>query len=337
VNPHTRSVLFATWVALAGACSGTSEEGGAPSPFEHELFVVSSGDPGHSYRIRLAEGRAPQVLAAATTAFYDGTSLLRFQRMELSRSVPLEGDGAYEETRVRLTEEDGLGSGRWIHEHGLFIPPPSGHQGVTLVERSGKDLVAVVGTLRGVRVWSEGTAPLRSYQIHDRFGDPQDLLQLYGPQHRDLIAAARLQWDAIPQQQRDGYRFDYKSSYLQPAPGGLLWVMHGTAADPSRHGTTLPVEVPAPPPLFGGIDPTSYGEPGDAFRFGSLQVEAGAGVRVQGHGWSLDLPGGGVDDPPLVAIHYMATGDIPEAHVAALDQVFSEDLELALLDAAPSP
>lgn len=327
-----RSILLTALLALAQTCGCRATDPQIPiddeGTFQHDLFVITSGQAGRSYRIRVGDDREPRVLAAESPTFYDGTSLVRFQRMELSRTVALERGGSYEETRVRLTEEDGLGTGRWIHEHGLFGEPPPGVDGGVLTERSGKDLVAVVGALRGIRVWSEGTVTHTSYVIHDRFGDELDLLKLYGPQHRELIEAARQQWEAIPAQQRDGYRFDYKSSYLRPAPGGLHWVMHGTAADEACQGTTLPVEVPAPTPLHGDVDTTSLGQPGDDFRFGSVQIVAGETTRIQGPQWSLELPCGSDEDPPLVAVHWMASADIPAVHEAALDSAFTEVVDL---------
>ena len=329
-----RSLLVTAWIALAGACGDTPTAGeprpGLPDHGEltHDLFIVTSEQGRRSFRVRVGDGRAPQVLAAPTPTFYDGKSLVRFQQMVLTRTVELAHGGSYEETRVRLTEEDGFGTGSWIHEHGLFSEPPQGIEGELLTERSGKDLVAVVGALRGIREWSEGTVQRRSYVIHNRFGEEQDLLDLYGPQHKELIEAARQQWETIPQKQRDCYRFDYKSSYLRPSPGGLHWVMHGTAAGASCQGTTLPVEIPAPAPLYGDIDTASLGEPGDTFRFGTVQVEERETVRVQGPSWSFELPGGAHDDPPLVAIHWMASADIPAVHGAALDSSFTEVIDI---------
>jgi len=335
VSRTPRAIPLVAWFAFAPVlgCAPATDDApiAASSAYEHELFVMTSGPQGRSLRIRVGEGLESQALAADGPAFYDGTSLVRFERMELSRSVLLQDGGTYEEERVRLTEQDGLGSGRWVHEHGLFTEPPSTHEGAILTERSGKDLVAIAGTLRGIRVWSEGSTLRTSYVIHDRFGQEQDLLKLYGPQHRDLIGAARQLWDAIPSQQRACYRFDYKSSYLRPAPGGVRWVMHGTAAEDSCAGTTLPVEVEAPVPLVGGIDAAALGDPGDAFLLGPFRVEEGETVRIHGPGGSLDLPGGDGTDPPLIAIHWMPSADIPDAHVEALARTFSDTRGLAMV------
>lgn len=317
------------------------------SGLDHELFVVTSGGAGRAFRVRMGADRAPLVAAASHPAFYDGRSLAVFGRMALRHGEDLGHGRTYEQTRVRLWEEDGLGTGRWVHNHGLLTPFEVDAEGACAPdevcrweERSGMDLVSVVGDLRGVRVWSggytggdHGTAAVR-YRIHDRFGDAQDLLDLYGAEHRELIHAARAAWNALPEETRACHQFDYKSSYLRPAPGGLVWVMHGIAAYESCHGTTLAVEVPAPVPRHGSVATDDLGEPGDLFHFGPPDVWIEAGPMVRGDGWTLPLPGGTDEDPPLAAAYWTPHADIRPAHRQPLDAAFTAVLPVPLVKGA---
>ncbi len=314
------------------------------SGLEHELFVVTSGGAGRAFRIRMGPDRPPLVAAASHAAFYDGRALTRFGRMALRHTEEMGNGYTHHQTRVRLWEEDGLGTGRWIHDHGLLSPsvgepaePCEPDDVCRWEDRSGMDLVSIVGDLRGMRVWSggyrggdHGTASVR-YVIHDRFGDQQDLLDLYGGDHRELVRAARAAWDALPEEARGCHQFDYKSSYLRPSPGGLMWVMHGTAAFESCHGTTVAVEVPAPPPRQGDVVVEDLGAPGDGFRFGPPDVRIGVDGTVRGDGWTISLPGGTDEDPPLAAVHWMAAADIRTAHREPLDAAFTALLPVPLV------
>ena len=317
-----------------------------------ELYVVTAGRAGRSFRILAGGEGAPRRLAASEPTFYDGTSLVGFGRSTRDRRVELDGGSTLTQARVRLWEDDLLGTGHWVHDQGRYRHAPE-----TLAaacqpadapchwrEDSGSDVVSLTGTLRGVRRWSAGLStgsthqPAVSYRIHDRFGEHQDLLRLYGSAHRDLIAAAREQWEATPAEQREGYAFDYKSSILRPAPGGLVWVMHATATASHRQGTTLAVEVPAPLPAYGGIDPAAWGEPGELFRLADHDVTITPGTRltvgIGGH--SLALPGGHPDDPPLAALHLATRAEVPEAHRDDLAFAFAEVHDLVGLPAAPT-
>ncbi len=331
-------------VTRLGLDPGPTLEAPDRSGLDHELFVVTSGGAGRAFRVRMGPDRPPLLYGASHPAFYDGRSLAVFGRLALRHSEELGGGRTYAQTRVRMWEEDGLGSGRWIHNHGLLIPiedepdDPCGPDEVCRWEdSSGMDLVSIVGDLRGVRVWSggytggaQGTATV-GYRIHDRFGEAQDLLRLYGAEHRELVRAARAAWDALPEEQRECHKFDYKSSYLRPAPGGLIWVMHGTAAYESCRGTSVAVEVPAPPPRHGNVDPMSLGEPGDLFHFGPPDVWIEAGPVVRGDGWSLPLPGGTDEDPPLAAAYFTPRADIRPAHLEPLDAAFTALLPVPLV------
>ena len=312
--------------------------------FEHELFVVTSGGSGRAFRIRMGTDRLPLVAAANHTTFYDGRALACFGRLAVRHTEELGQGYTYHQTRVRLWEEDGLGTGRWVHNHGLLTPltgdPATACEPDEVCrweDRSGMDLVSVVGDLRGMRVWSggyrggdHGTASVR-YVIHDRFGDPQDLLDLYGGDHRELVRAARAVWDALPEETRGCHQFDYKSSYLRPSPGGLMWVMHGTAAFESCHGTTVAVEVPAPPPRHGNVVVEDLGASGEEFQFGPPDVRIDDGTTVTGDGWTLRLPGGTAEDPPLAAVHWMASADIRPGHREPLDAAFTAVLPVPSL------
>ncbi len=318
----------------------------------HELFLVVDGRPGHSYRLRWSGDAPPRRLGADFPTFYDGTSLVRFGRSVNEREVPLAGGGTFTETRVRLWEDDGLGTGHWIHRHGLMreLEPDLGADCDPATRRcawneaSGLELVAITGTLRGMREWSggyrggaQGEAAV-AYRIHDRFGELQDPLELYPEAHRELIRQARERWDAIDAETRSCYRFDYRSGYLRPAPGGLVWSMHGHALYPSCQGTTLAVEVPAPPPVLGGIEVGHHGEPGDVFHFlePELWIEPGETVRVRTTGWTLALPGTAPEDPPLAALRLLRSDEIPEAHREPLARAYTELHDLPL-QAGPPP
>lgn len=321
--------------------------------YDHDLFMVVDGRPGHSYRIRLAEDRPPLMLGADFPTFYDGTSLLRFGRSVNQRTVPLAGGGTYTETRARLWEDDGLGSGHWIHRHGLMkeLEPDLGSEchpaeaNCTWHEASGLDVVSITGNLRGMREWSggytggdRGEARL-AYRTHDRFGDLQDPIRMYPGEHRELIRQARERWDQAGEDARSCYRFDYRSGYLRPAPGGLVWVMFGHALYESCQGTALSVEVPAPAPAYGGVDVTHYGEPGgDKFHFlePELWVEPGNLVLVRFAAWTVELPGPLAEDPPLAAIRLLPAADILEAHREPLQRAYTELHDLPLL-AGPAP
>ena len=306
------------------------------SGLEHDLFVVTAGASGRAFRIRMGPDRSPMVAAASEPTFYDGTALVQFGRLALEHSEDLGSGRSYHQTRVRLWEKDGLGSGRWVHNHGLLVPIDVDPDGVCepddvcrWEQSSGMDLVSVVGDLRGLRVWSggytggaHGTATVR-YVIHDRFGEQQDFLKLYGATHRELVHAAREAWNALPADTRGCHEFDYKSSYLRPAPGGLVWVMHGTAAYETCRGTTLAVEVPAPPPKHGNVDATAFGAGGEAFHFGPPDVWIEPGPVIRSDGWTLALPGGTDEDPPLAAVHWLAEADIRPAHLSPLDAAFT--------------
>ena len=306
------------------------------SGLDHDLFVVTSGASGRSFRIRMGPDRAPLIAGASQATFYDGKALVRFGRLAVERSEELGGGRTYHQTRLRLWEEDGLGTGRWVHNHGLLSLLDVDPDGVCEPgdvcrwdESSGMDLVSIVGDLRGIRVWSggytggdHGTASAR-YVIHDRFGEQQDFLKLYGATHRDLVRAARAAWNALPEESRSCHEFDYKSSYLRPSPGGLVWVMHGTAAFDACRGTTLAVEVPAPAPLYGNVDVSTHGDPGETFHFGPPDVWIDPGPVVRGEGWTLRLPAGTGEDPPLAAVHWMAESDIRLAHLQPLDAAFT--------------
>lgn len=319
----------------------------------HELFVVVDGRPGHSYRIRFGGDGPPSRLGADFATFYDGTSLVRFGQSGNQRTVPLAGGGTYTESRARLWEDDGLGTGHWIHRHGLMLELEEdfgsecgGGKGTcTWHETSGLDLVTITGSLRGMREWSggytggtQGEARL-AYRTHDRFGKLQDPIELYPTQHRDLIRDARAKWDALDEELRSCYRFDYRSGYLRPAPGGLVWAIHGHALYETCQGLALEVEVPAPVPSFGGIDVTHYGEPGgEHFHFldPALWIEPGDPVRVRTADWSLALPGPGEQEPPLAALRLMRNDEILEAHVEPLERAFTELHDLTLLP-GPAP
>ena len=320
--------------------------------FEHDLFVVTAGGAGRSFRLRFGPDRAPQRSAASLPTVYDGIALARFGRLVLERDVDLAGGGAFHEARVRLWEEDGLGAGRWVHADGTFrrLPDDFGHdcdpQAETCrwEERSGTDLVSALGTLRGIRRWSggytggdHGWSKVR-YSVVDRFGREQDFLRLWGPQHKEMIREARGIWDAMPEDERSCYAFDYASSYPRATPGGLVWVMHGTARYDTCPSPAIPIEVPAEPPQYGGFDPSRLGEPGDRYHFGppDVWVEPGPAVRVSTASHSVDLPGGGAGDPPLVAVHWMPSSAIPEAHVAPLELAFTEVHDLRI-QAGPAP
>lgn len=314
------------------------------SGLEHELFVVTSGGAGRAFRIRMGPGRPPLVAAASHATFYDGRALARFGRIALRHTEELGLGYTYHQTRVRIWEEDGLGTGRWVHNHGLLSPlsaepadPCEPSEVCRWEDRSGMDLVSIVGDLRGMRVWSggyrggsHGTASVR-YVIHDRFGDQQDLLDLYGGAHRELVRAGREAWNALPEEARACHQFDYRSSYLRPSPGGLMWVMHGTAAYESCHGTTVAVEVPAPPPRHGNVVVEELGAPGDGFQFGPPGVRIDAGGTVRGGDWTVRLPGGTDEDPPLAAVHWMASADIRPDHREPLDAAFTAVLPVPLL------
>ncbi len=305
--------------------------------FEHDLFVVTDGRPGHSFRVRMGAGRPPQVLAASLPAFYDGEALALFGRLVLRRDIDV-GEGAVlRDRRVRLWETDGLGTGRWIHDHGLFGADPEEmfcEEPPCSFERSaGTDLVTIVGDLRGVRRWTwnqlggdRGLAQVE-YEIVDRFGRVQKMIDLYpGEEHRALIRLAYDEWYRYDEQRRACYKFDYKSSLLRPVPGGLAWVMHGRAMYPQCQGSSLPVEVPADPPRFGVRDPSRWGPPGERFVFGDGLVEVDPVtplvVRTAAH--AVTLPGGGGENPPLAAIAWLREDAIPPAHLEPLDLAFSE-------------
>jgi len=335
------------------AIGGGRPRGGEPTlvtpdreGFEHDLFVVTGGGAGESFRLRFGPTRPPMRLAASLPTFYDGASLMCFGRLALRRSLELPGGGTFDETRIRLWEEDGLGDGRWIHEHGLYrdldddfgaLCDPEAEV-CAWDEAGGMDLVSIVGGLRGVRRWSGGYtggahpwAETR-FVTRDRFGHDQEFLRLWGPEHRELIARAREVWDALPEEERSCYSFDYRSSYIRPAPGGLVWVMHGTPAYETCRGTVLPIEVPTGPPVHGGIDPSVYGEPGDVFHFGppDLWFEPGATAVARTGEHRVELPGGDPEDPPVVAIHWMPEADIAEAHREAVDQAYTEVHDLTV-------
>ncbi len=367
------ALLLAT-VATASGCGGTAgcggdaADGGAAAAalasgepllvrpdrggLEHDLFVVTGGGAGQSFRLRFGPDRAPSLLASSLPAFYDGNSLTRFGRLALRRQVDLPEGGTFEETRVRLWEEDGLGAGRWVHDHGLFEDPDSAFGALCDPARehcawdwsSGTDLVSIVGDLRGMRRWAGGyTGGAHSsistrYAVRDRFGHDQEFLKLWGPQHKTMIRDARAIWDALPEDETACYEFDYRSSYLRPAPGGLVWVMHGTPTLPTCRGTVLPIEVAVPPPQYGGIDVSAFGEPGDVFHFGppDLWFEPGSVATARSGDHSVQLPGGDPEDPPVVAIHWMLESDIPEAHRTAVDLAFTEVHDLPLLP-GPAP
>ncbi|MDP7114256.1 MAG: hypothetical protein QGH45_19950, partial [Myxococcota bacterium] len=320
--------------------------------FEHDLFVITGGGAGESFRVRFGPERPPQLLAASLPTFYDGTSLVRFGRLALRRTQELPGGGSYEETRIRLWEMDGLGDGRWIHEHGLYrdleddfgaLCDPA-EEMCAWDESGGMDLVSIVGDLRGMRRWSGGYSggahPWAQTQFvtRDRFGHDQEFLRLWGPQHREMIRRAREVWDALPEEQRSCYDFDYRSSYVRPAPGGLVWVMHGTPAYEVCRGTVLPIEVPTDPPVRGGADPSGYGESGDIFHFGppDLWFEPGATAVARTAGQRVELPGGDPEDPPVVAIHWMPEAEIPEGHRDAVDQAYTEIHDLTVQQ-GPAP
>lgn len=372
---HPHPLLLLSLIALNPACGdgggcggdeavgigdgGTPAEVGEPIPvrpdrdgFTHDLFVVTGSGAGQSFRVRTGPEREPQLLGASLPTFYDGAALVCFGRLALRRTVDLPGGGTYDETRVRLWEEDGLGAGRWVHEHGLYrdLDDDFGADCDPAVdpcvwrESGGLDVVSIVGTLRGMRRWSGGdTGGNRPwtetrYSMRDRFGSEQEFLRLWGPQHKEMIRRAREVWDALPEDRRACLTFDYRSSYLRPAPGGLTWVMHGTPSGEECGDRPLPIEIPVDPPLQGGIDPAAFGEPGDTFHFGSpdLWFEPGLAPAVRTGGHRLDLPPGDPDDPPVVAVHWMAEADIPEAHRKAVDLAFTEIHDLTLLP-GPAP
>ncbi len=313
--------------------------------FEHDLFVMTDGQPGHSFQVRFGSGRAPLVAAASLPTFYDGKSLAVFGRRVLKRTVELPEGGVFHERRVRLTEEDGFGTGRWIHRHGLFqdLPEDMGERCDATAgpcewdHRSGLDLVTMVGDLRGMRSWSGGTHGVQAgaeveYLITDRFGHPQDFIKLYPKQHRDLIRLAYDEWYQIPEEIRSCYAFDYKSSILRPAPGGLMWVMHGRAMQPACQGTSLPVEVPAPLPHHGVTDDSGWSGSGDVFHFGppDVWVDTEGEVQIRVGEESLVLPGGGGVNPSLGAIHWMLEETIAEAHRKPIQQAYTEVHDLVL-------
>lgn len=309
------------------------------SGLEHDLFVVTDGRPGHSFRVRFGSGRAPLIAAASLPAFYDGKSLALFGRRVLRRTVELPGGGTFHERRVRLTEEDGFGTGRWIHRHGLFqdLPANLGDEcdataGPCVWDHSsGLDLVSIVGDLRGMRSWSGGTQGVQTgaeveYLIADRFGHPQDLIKLYPEQHRELIRLAYDEWYKIPEEIRSCYAFDYKSSFLRPSPGGLTWVMHGRAVNAACEGTSLPVEVPAPLPRHGVMDDSAWSGSGDVFHYGppDVWVDTEGALQIRVGDVNLGLPGGGGQDPPLAALHWMREDAIGEAHLEAIQRAYTE-------------
>ncbi len=316
------------------------------SGFTHDLFVVTGSGAGQSFQIRTGPEREPQILGASLPTYYDGAALARFGRIALRRTVDLPGGGTFDETRIRLWEEDGLGAGRWVHEHGLYrdldddfgadCDPSQGH--CAWREAGGLDVVSIVGSLRGMRRWSGGdTGGDRAwtdarFSMRDRFGDEQEFLRLWGPQHREMIRRAREIWDALPGEERACLTFDYRSSYVRPAPGGLVWVMHGTPQGGECDARLLPIEVPVDPPLQGGIDPSSFGEPGDVYHFGppDLWFEPGTAPVVRTAAHRLTLPAGDPDDPPVSAIHWMAEAEMPEAHRAAVDLAYTEIHDLSL-------
>jgi hypothetical protein len=353
VRPSTL-LLLALVLAWGPSCNervvGPTMVPPARPDHPRELFVVIGSGPGRSFRIRYGGEEPPQRLAAYGTTFYDGTSLIGFDRSTRFRVEDLAGGGTFTQSRTRLRENDLLGSGHWEHARGRFrqVDPALGadcdpsEDSCDWQDASGAEIVSVVGTLRGVRTWARGTTDgerehaRASYTMHDRFGDEHDLLHLYGPAHRELIAAARQRWDAIPPHERACHAFDYKSSILRPAPGGLVWVMHGTATSPDCAGTTLAVEVPAPLPQYGSIELASYGDPGEVFHLehAGATLEPGVQTKVTLGGRSLALPGTAPGDPPLVALYATDAGAIPEAHRRPLEFAFSEVHDLALQPAA---